>query len=103
MKSLTGSKGNTDMRIVAEIMLDKQGDSPDADPSTVAEQADEEFLPAPGTRLFIPNENGESEFVVTSTRTWHEDMTPEMTERQMTAPDEPHPAYRTTTPQRSRR
>lgn len=73
------------MRIVAEIMLDRRPNSIDATPEEVAREIDERFLPPAGLRIFVSDDKGEAEYIITSTKAWHEDMTPEMTERQMTA------------------
>jgi hypothetical protein len=81
------------MRIAMEIMLDKVADSPDGDPDMIAQHIDDEFMPAPGQHLFIPTDEGEAEYIVTSTNAWHEDMRPQMTEAQMHA-DQPEGSHR---------
>lgn len=73
------------MRIACEVMLDKVADSPIAEGGVMARAINEELL-RPGQHIFITGDNGtESEYVVTSTNAWEEDMRPGMTEEQMTA------------------
>lgn len=72
------------MRIALELMLDRRQDCPDADPTILADQVRDTYLPSPGTTIFVPTDDDEvSEYTVTSTGAWHEDMRPEMTHDEM--------------------